>query len=190
MSETARERRVPTTAMIDLFRAVQRRLLLLTLALALLGSGLGLLLAGLAGLWGALLAAALGLAFTVTTVAMLRLVAGRGVEFLQIVLLGTWVMKLGLVVLVMVWLRGQEFYHRGVFFGVLVVVVLGAVGIEMWTVATSRMPTVDAPAEQVSRITPDAQDSEPAQTTDAEFRGEQPIVGRDGGDSDRESPAK
>ncbi len=148
---------VRTEVMLALFRTVQRRLLLLTAATAVLGAGVGALVAGVPGVWGALLAAALGLAFTLTTVALLRFVAGRGPEILQLVLIGGWIVKMVLVVLVMLWLRELDFYHRGVFFGTLVVVVLGAVVVEIGTVATSRIPYVDTPmpttAEDVSSLT-------------------------------------
>lgn len=152
---------VRTDSMLSLLRRMQRRLLLLTAAAAALGAVVGLVVAQLPGVWGALLAAALGLAFTFTTVALLRFVAGRGPEVLQLVLIGGWIVKMVLVVILMLWLRTQDFYDRGVFFGVLVVVVLGAVVIEIGSVATSRLPYVDAPAPQVSSITPPGGGAEP-----------------------------
>lgn len=157
---------VRTEAMLALFRTVQRRLLLLTAVVAVLGAGVGLLVGQLPGVWGALIAALLGLVFTFTTVATLRFLAGRGPELLQLVLVGGLLVKMVLVVLVMLWLRTQDFYHRGVFFGTLVVVVLGAVVIEMYSVATARIPVVEpasddaahpasgAPASGVSSVTP------------------------------------
>jgi hypothetical protein len=154
---------VRTEAMLDLFRTVQRRLLLLTAAVTVLGALVGLLVGGTAGVWGALLAAALGLVFTITTVATLRWLAGRGPELLQIVLIGGWVVKMALVVVVMLWLSQQTFYHRGVFFGTLVAVVLGAVAIEIASVATARIPNVEPSGADVSSVTPAATPiSEPA----------------------------
>lgn len=145
---------VRTEAMINLFRTVQRRLLLLTAVVAVVGAGAGALVGRAAGLWGALIAAALGLAFTFTTVALLRWVAGRGPEILQLVLIGGWLLKMVLVVVLMLWLRNEDFYHRGVFFGVLAVAVVGAVVIEIHAVATARLPTV-TPAPDVTVVTPD-----------------------------------
>lgn len=147
---------VRTEAMLNLFRTVQRRLLLFTAAVAVLGVLVGLLVDGTAGLWGALLAAALGLVFTFTTVAILRWLAGRGPELLQLVMIGGWIVKMALVVVVMLWLSQQTFYHRGVFFGTLVVVVLGAVAIEIATVANARIPAVEPGMPDVSSVTPGA----------------------------------
>lgn len=146
---------VRTEAMLALFRTVQKRLLLLTAVVAVVGGGIGLLVAGLPGLWGALVAAALGLIFTITTVAMLRLVAGRGPELLQVVIFGGWIVKMVLVVLVMLWLQNLDFYHPGVLFGTLAALVLGAVIVEIVSVATSRIPYADVELPSVSSVTGD-----------------------------------
>lgn len=176
---------VRTEAMLTLFRTVQRRLLLLTAGAAVLGVLVGLLVAGGPGVWGALLAAGLGLVFTFTTVATLRFLAGRGPELLQIVLVGGWLVKMALVVVVMLWLREQTFYHRGVFFGTLVIVLLGAVAIEMYSVATARIPAVEAATGDVSRVT--TQPAEGAGTTPADGEPRQDAV-REASDGDDEPP--
>lgn len=173
--------------MIDLFRQVQRRLLTLTGIAAVVGVGIGLLVAQAAGAWGALMAAGFGLAFTFTTIALLRLVAGRGPELLQVVLLGGWILKLVLVVLIMLWLANQDFYHRGVFFGTLVAVVLGAIAIEIWSVATTRMPYVDAATDQVSRVTPDAEAKPSQGAAKADLQG---LDAPDDGDGDGSGPVR
>lgn len=147
---------VRTEAMLALFRKIQRRLLLLTAAVAVLGVLVGLLVAQTPGVWGALLAAGLGLVFTFTTVATLRFLVGRGPELLQIVLIGSWLIKMALVVVLMLWLRNQDFYDRRVFFLTLVVVVIGAVVVEIGTIANARIPAVEPgepPAPHVSSVT-------------------------------------
>ena len=144
---------VRTEAMLALFRTVQKRLLLLTVAVAVVGALIGFLVAGLPGVWGALVAAALGLLFMITTVAMLRLVAGRGPELLQIVIFGGWIVKMVIVVLVMLWLRDMDFYDPGVLFGTLAAVVLGAIIVEIYSVATSRIPYADVELPDVSSVT-------------------------------------
>ena len=149
---------VRTEAMLALFRTIQRRLLLLTAGVAVLGVLVGLLVAQTPGVWGALLAAGLGLVFTFTTVATLRFLVGRGPELLQIVLIGSWLIKMALVVVLMLWLRSQDFYDRGVFFVTLAVVVIGAVAVEIGTIATARIPVVEPSppvAPDVSSVTPD-----------------------------------
>lgn len=144
---------VRTEAMLALFRTVQKRLLLLTAGVAVLGVGIGALVAGMAGVWGALIAAAIGLLFMVTTVATLRLVAGRGPELLQIVIFGGWIVKMVIVVLVMLWLRDLDFFDPAVLFGTLAAVVLGAIVVEIYSVATARIPYADVELPDVSSVT-------------------------------------
>lgn len=183
---------VRTEAMLALFRTVQRRLLLLTAVVAVVGAGVGLLVGQLPGVWGALIAALLGLVFTFTTVATLRFLAGRGPELLQLVLVGGLVVKMVLVVLVMLWLRTQDFYHRGVFFGTLVVVVLGAVVIEMYSVATARIPVVEpatdaavappsgTPQSGVSSVTRSVDEGAATTASATEPREQADVVDREG----------
>ncbi|WP_156224526.1 hypothetical protein [Pseudactinotalea suaedae] len=164
---------VRTEAMLALFRTIQRRLLLLTAGAAVLGVLVGLLVAQTPGVWGALLAAGLGLVFTFTTVATLRFLVGRGPELLQIVLIGSWLIKMALVVVLMLWLRSQDFYDRGVFFVTLAVVVIGAVAVEIGTIANARIPTVEPGrplAADVSRVTPERDPGAPQPPADEERR--------------------
>lgn len=146
---------VRTEAMLALFRTVQKRLLLLTVAVAVLGVGIGALVAGLPGVWGALVAAAIGLLFMISTVATLRLIAGRGPELLQIVIFGGWIVKMVIVVLIMLWLRQLDFYSPGVLFGTLAAVVLGGIVVEIYSVATARIPYADVELPDVSSVTAD-----------------------------------
>lgn len=175
---------VRTEAMLTLFRTVQKRLLLLTAAVAVVGVGVGALVAGLPGVWGALVAAALGLLFMIATVATLRLIAGRGPELLQIVIFGGWIVKMVLVVLVMLWLRDLDFYDPRVLFGTLAAVVLGGIVVEIVSVATARIPYVDVAMPEVSSVTAedDATDTtataHPHPRDDAESRASQPAVER------------
>src|SRR5690625_1077395 len=100
------DRVVRTDAMLTMIRTVLVRMLLATLAGALLGSLVGYLIAGMAGVWAALVAAGIGLFFTGTTVVLIYLVVGRGPELLQIVLLGGWILKMGVVLVLL--LRSGE----------------------------------------------------------------------------------
>lgn len=182
---------VRTEAMLALFRTVQKRLLLLTAAVAAVGAGVGWLVAGLPGVWGALVAAALGLVFMIATVATLRLVAGRGPELLQIVIFGGWIVKMVLVVLVMIWLRDLDFYDPGVLFGTLAAVVLGGILVEIVSVATARIPYVDVAMPEVSSVTADDESqagpppSTPDPRDDAESGASQPLVERREGGGER-----
>ncbi|UFU02138.1 hypothetical protein LQF12_11520 [Ruania suaedae] len=143
------DRYIRTDAVLALIRTVLRRLLLASAAIAVLSVLVGLLVAGLPGVWAGLLAAGISLVFTATTVLGLHLVAGRGPELLQIVLLGGWLVKMALLAVALLWLRDQDFYHRGVFLGTLFVAVIAAVLVELITIASSKVPYV-TPQTQVT----------------------------------------
>ena len=136
------DRYIRTQAVLTLIRTVLRRLLLASAAVGVLGVLIGLLVGGLPGVWGALIAVAISVLFTGATVATMYAVTGRGPELLQIALLGGWILKMGLLALLLLWLRNETFYHRGVFLATLFVAVIAALVVEVGTVATARIPHV------------------------------------------------
>ena len=91
------DRYIRTQAVLTLIRTVLRRLLLASAAVGVLGVLIGLLVGGLPGVWGALIAVAISVLFTGATVATMYAVTGRGPELLQIALLGGWILKMGLL---------------------------------------------------------------------------------------------
>ncbi|MGC0249738.1 hypothetical protein [Pseudactinotalea sp. Z1748] len=134
---------VRTSAMLDMIRTVLRRMLLATVIGAVLGSGIGYLIAQMPGVWAALVAAGIGLFFTGTTVLLIYLVVGRGPELLQLVLLGGWIIKMAVVLVLLLWLRNLDFYHRETFVGVLILLALTLVAVELVTVIRTPLPAVD-----------------------------------------------
>lgn len=144
------DRYVRTAEMLAMIRTVLWRMLVATGAVAVLGTIVGYLIADLAGVWGSLLAAGIGLFFTGTTVVLIYLVVGRGPELLQIVLLGGWIVKMGVVFVLLLWLRQLDFYHRGVFVGAIAVLAVALLIVELVTVVNARIPVVDP------RLRPDA----------------------------------
>lgn len=142
MPETSPDRNLSTAAVLAMIRTVLRRLLLVSAVISVLAAAIGYLVAGLPGVWAALIGAALSLAFTGATAGSLYLVAGRSPELLQIVMLGGWLLKMVLVIVLLVWLRNQTFYHPVVLFVTLVVVVVAALVVETITVIKARIPYV------------------------------------------------
>ena len=145
MPETSPENTgyVRTDSMLGLIRTMLLRLMLVSVAITVLAVGIGYLVAGMPGVWAALIGAAISLVFNGATVLSMYLVAGRSPELLQIVLLGGWLVKMALLVIVLVWLREQTFYHKGVFVATLVVVVVAALMVEVVTVLRARIPYVE-----------------------------------------------
>lgn len=136
------DRYLRTRAVLTLIRTVLVRLLLASAVIGVLAVLIGLLVGGLPGVWGALIAVAISVLFTGATVATMYAVTGRGPELLQIALLGGWILKMGLLALLLLWLRTEDFYHLGVFLATLFTAVIVALVVEIGTVATARIPHV------------------------------------------------
>ncbi|MFE9234644.1 hypothetical protein [Cellulosimicrobium funkei] len=128
------------------FRTALRDVLVLLGALTVLGVAVGALVAGLPGVWGALLGVGVALIFSATTVwTMLRTVDSSPTTTAAIVM-ASWLGKMVVLIAVLVVLRGMDFYDRWVFAGVLLVGVIGSAALDYRAVSRGRIPYVDAAA--------------------------------------------
>ncbi len=116
-SSTSAERAVLRTALRDT--------LLLVGALLVLGVAVGALVSGVPGVWGALVGAALAAFFCATTIWSMMRSVGSSPAAMAGLVMGTWIAKVIVLVVVLALLRGADFYDRLVLF---VVLALGAVG--------------------------------------------------------------
>lgn len=119
-------------------------------AVAIVAGSIGFLVAGAPGLIGGLLGAALAAIFLGITAASM-LVAGRVAKgdstspaFFGIVI-GVWLLKLIVFVVVEVLLRGQPWFDPLVFFFAIVVVVIGSLVLDAVAMYRARVPYVDVP---------------------------------------------
>lgn len=122
--------------------------LILTAIIAVAGSAIGYLVAGPTGLVSALLGAALTAVFmgltAVSFLVALRVTKGDGASPLFYgIVLGVWVVKLVVFVLLLVILRGQEWLDARVMFVVVLVAVLGSLIVDVLAFVRSRVPYVD-----------------------------------------------
>ncbi|PZR52088.1 hypothetical protein DNL40_13650 [Xylanimonas oleitrophica] len=127
-------------------RAVLRRALrdtgLLLAALAVLGVGVGALVAGTPGVWGALVGVGIAAFFSGTTIwSMLRTVGAPPTQ-MAVFVMGAWLVKIVVLVGVLALLRGQDFYSREVLMVVLLVGVVGSALLDYRAVARGRVPYV------------------------------------------------
>lgn len=152
---------IRTPELLALIRKVFRGLVIVTAIVGGLGLLIGTVLFGLPGLWAALIATVLGAFFTATTIAGMYYAAGRGQQALMIVLLGGWLIKMIILGAVFFWLKNQTFYHKETFAATIIILVIGALIVEMAIVATARIPYVS-----VNSVTSEAQDI-PANPTDS-----------------------
>jgi hypothetical protein len=136
----------------DAARAVFRRALRDTLVLlgvlAVVGVGVGALVAGLPGVWGALIAVGLALVFSGTTVVAMLRTLDASPNTMAAVVMGTWLAKVLVVIVVLALVRDLEFYSRGVLAGVLALGVIGSALLDLRAVNGGRVPYVEPGAAE------------------------------------------
>jgi hypothetical protein len=127
---------------------------LLAVVVAIVAAPLGFAVAGGPGLVGAILGAAMGFVFLGATAASILLAnrfagsdAAQPVFFA--VVMGGWLLKLVVFIVLTVVLRDQEWLEPKVLFLTLIVVVIGSLVIDVVVVARSRVPVVsDLPPDR------------------------------------------
>lgn len=135
------------TATTQAVRAVLRRalkgMLVLVAVVAIGGSAVGWALEGTPGVWGALIGAGVALVFSGTTVLSMLRTADASAATTGVVVLGAWLVKMVLLVVLLAVLDGMTFYDREVMVVVVLVAVLGSVYLDYRAVATGRVPYVE-----------------------------------------------
>jgi len=111
------------------------------------GGIIGWLVAGTPGVVGALLGAVLAAVYLgLTAGSMLlagRVTHGDGTSPLFFgIVLGVWVLKLVVFVIAAIWLRGQSWLDPGVFFGAVIVAVIGSLVADIVAFLRARVPYV------------------------------------------------
>ncbi|WP_408015902.1 hypothetical protein [Rhodococcus chondri] len=119
-------------------RAAVRYGILGLLALTVVASVIGVLVAGTPGLWGALLGAAVGGGFILFTALGVLLTAKLPAMTAGAVLLGTWLLKLILAIVVMVLLKPLDFYSKGALVLTIVFALIIVLGSETYGVLSQR----------------------------------------------------
>ncbi len=133
----------PGQAARDVFAGALRGMLLLLAVLAVVGGGVGWLLAGTPGLWGALVGVGLVLVFSGTTVLSMLRTAHSSPQTMAAVVMGAWLAKVLVVIVVLAVLRGMDFYSKPVLGVVVLVGVLGSAVIDYRAVTRGRVPYVE-----------------------------------------------
>jgi hypothetical protein len=129
-----------------MLRAALRDGLILVAALAVLGSLVGLLVAGMPGLWGGLIGAAIAAFFCGTTVWSMLYTVGKGATTMGAVVMGTWLAKMVVLVAVLLVLTRFDFYDRVVLFIVLLLGAVGAAVLDYRAVKNGRVTYVEPEA--------------------------------------------
>ena len=123
----------------QVFRSALRAMLVLLGGLAVVGIVVGLLVAGEKGLWGALVGVVLTGFFCATTIwSMLRTVGATPATMAAFVM-GSWLVKLVVLIVVLSVLRGRDFYDPYVLFGVVAVGAIGSALLDYRAVSRGRI---------------------------------------------------
>lgn len=122
----------------DPLRAAARNGSVGLVVLAVAAGVVGGLVAGTPGVWGALLGTAVGGGFVLFTVAVVLGTSNSAPTTTAAVLMGTWLLKLLMLIGVLVLLRRFDFYDATTFGVVVIVVVVGLLGLETWAVVRTR----------------------------------------------------
>jgi hypothetical protein len=108
-----------------------------------LAAGIGWLVDGTAGLWGGVLGIAIPVGFFSITVIVALLTLHVRPEVFGAAILGSWVIKLILLIAVLAVLSGADFYNRTVFFIAFLVGTLGYLVAEAVIVVRTRVPYIE-----------------------------------------------
>ncbi|WP_454973517.1 hypothetical protein [Corynebacterium propinquum] len=98
--------------------------------------------AGLPGLSGVVLGAAIGGSFVLFTAVSVLLTARSTPATTMAVVLGSWLLKIVVLVIVLFAIRDLDFYHTVSLFVTVVVVLVLTLGTEVWAILTSKVTFV------------------------------------------------
>jgi hypothetical protein len=108
-----------------------------------LAAVVGYLVAGAPGAWGALIGMGLAVSFFAVTVAVALITARMDPTRLGIWVLGSWLVKMVLLIVVLALLREADFYSRPALFVSLLLGIVGSLLLEARIVTTTRVPYVE-----------------------------------------------
>ncbi|MGW0041855.1 hypothetical protein [Rhodococcus sp. NPDC003348] len=112
-------------------------------ALAVVGSVVASLVAGWAGLWGALIGVAVGGGFILCTALAVLFTEKMPPATSGLILLGSWLLKMILAIVVLGLLKGMDFYSKGALVIVMVLALVIVLGAETYGLLKVKVPYVD-----------------------------------------------
>lgn len=133
----------PTALVVPMRRVLRVGTLAFGLALP-LSIFLGYLVAGPAGVWGAAIGMGLAAGFFAITVGVALVTASLDVTALGATVLGSWLIKIVVLIVVLALLRDADFYSRPVLFVALLVGTMGALVLEAVVATRTQVPYTEA----------------------------------------------
>ena len=132
------------SAAAEVFRTALRSMLRLLVLLLVVGGAAGWFTRGLPGVWGALIGVGITLVFSGTTVVAMLRTAEATATTTAAVVMGSWLAKMIVVIVVLAVIRDQTFYDRAVLAAVLAVGVVGSALLDYRAVLRGRVPYVES----------------------------------------------
>lgn len=133
----------PADAAEQVFRKAGRHAVIAYLVIAVLALPLGYLLAKGPGLWGAGLGLAIGIFFSGLTILSMILTAKSSPLTMMGTIMGIWLGKMVVLVIVLAVLGEREFYDRNIFAVVLLVAVVASLWADVLAVQRGRILNVE-----------------------------------------------
>ena len=99
-------------------------------------------ISGLPGIWGVLVGAAIGGGFVLFTALSVLLTANTTPANTMAVVLGGWLLKVIVLVMVLLVIRDMDFYDTMALFVTVMLALFATLGTEVWAVVTSRVTYV------------------------------------------------
>ncbi len=96
----------------------------------------------LPGIWGVLIGAAIGGGFVLMTAASVLFTSSTNVATTGAVVLGSWLLKIVVLIIVLAIIRDMEFYDRMALLVTLVLALIVVLATEVWGVITARVTYV------------------------------------------------
>lgn len=127
-------------AMRVILRQALRWAVALTVVVAVVGSLVGWFVAEVPGVWGALMGAGLTLVFCGATIVAMMMTTHSNPTTMTAVVVGTWFVKVVIVLGLVIAVRDATFYDKPVFVGTVVIAVIGTLVLDMRAVSSGRMP--------------------------------------------------
>ena len=139
-------RRRGPTALVTPMRRVLRIGLIASLVALPIAVLIGYLVAGASGAWGAAIGMGIAVAFFTITVGVALVTAGMDATALGASVLGSWLVKMVLLLVVLALLRDADFYSRPVLFVSLLVGTIGTLVLEALVVTRTQVPYTESPS--------------------------------------------
>ena len=112
-------------------------------ALAIIAIPVGLLVAGSPGLLAAEVGVAVAALAGLTTQVAMMMGHNRAPQMMAAILMGSWLLKMIIIVIALLVLQGVDEFHRALFATFALVGVFGTLAVDLWAVRATRLPYVD-----------------------------------------------